>query len=638
MTDSSVETIFEGSASTDSLPKVITCNGASPIENLAHPTLNLDYRDGVAEKNVTIQLPRFVRQALRLPDRVLDLLETAGYIYAADRLLSRGSRSAVEYHGWARRLHFIVKVRDFNFWNDPAVQGKLAEALVFMTGDKEYKFTFQPGHSTPPTSMFDDPGIVLPEGGNVSVMLFSGGLDSLAGAIELLEDSKDVICLVSHQSQPGTIRTQNGLFQALKDTYSDRVRHYRFKCSLVSTLNKAIEETQRTRAFLYTSIAYAIASSQQQTRFYVHENGVTSVNFARRQDGMNARTSRTTHPKTLSLLQDFFSMVHGSKVQIATPFLFKTKSDVFRSLSAHTRENLIPSAVSCSKTFLNRKQASHCGACFQCVDRRFASYAAELEQVDESGIYNHDLITEPNNAEEKTCLVDYIRQARNFAESTLDSFSHDYLSELADLGEPVYRLYPSLDEETAITKIWELCNRHGLEVNKALKRIQGLHDEPYQKRPKDSLLAIMAEQLYLKEPVLRLIESICERLKKTIPTLFQHIQPANEQDLNDKIQSIIEADRDDYEREHPGIRFALTTAIPDHSFNNHDLVIETKYLRGNTTPSKASDGIAADITKYGSDSYSMLFIVYDPDRTIKDDSQFSSDFEKTGKCTVRIFR
>ena len=260
MTDTSLETIFEGSTSTDSLPKVITCNGASTIENLANPALKLDYRDDVPEKNVTIQLPRFVRQAFRLPDRVLDLLEIAGYIYAADRLLSRGTRSAVEYHSWARRLHFIVKVRDFNFWNDTAVQGKLAEALVFMTGDKEYKFTFQPGHSTPPTSMFDDPGIVLPEDGNVSAMLFSGGLDSLAGAIELIGDSKDMICLVSHQSQPGTIRTQNGLFQALKDTYSDRVRHYRFKCSLVSTLNKAVEETQRTRAFLYTSIAFAIAS------------------------------------------------------------------------------------------------------------------------------------------------------------------------------------------------------------------------------------------------------------------------------------------------------------------------------------------------------------------------------------------
>lgn len=633
MTDSSLETIFEGSALTESPLRVVACNGATLPEGAA---LSLEYRNGIPGRNVNIHLPRFVRQAYRFPERVLDLLEMAGYVYAADRLVSRGSRDAVEYHGWARRLHFVVRVRDFDFWNDDNTQHKLAEALVFMTGDKEYKFTFQAGHSTTPTSMFDDPGVVLPEE-NMSVMLFSGGLDSLAGAIELLEDSKDVICLVSHQSQPGTIRTQDGLLQALKNNYTDCVRHYQFKCSLVSTVNKAAEETQRTRAFLYTSIAYAIASSQHQPKFYVHENGVTSFNFARRQDGINARTSRTTHPRTLSLLQDFFSLVHGSEVQIVTPFLFKTKSDIFRSLSAHNRQDLIPSAVSCSKTFQNRKQATHCGGCFQCVDRRIASYTTELEGVDGSGIYNHDLVKEPNDAEQKTCIIDYIRQAREFAESTLDSFSHDYLNELAYLGEPISHLCPPLNEETAVTKIWEVCNRHGVEVKSALKRIQALHDEPYQQRPKDSLLAVIAEQSYLKEPVSRLIEVVCNRLAKAIPTLFQHTPPANEADLNDKIQSIIEANRADYEREYPGIRFALATTIPDHSFGG-DLLIETKYIRGQTTPSKASEPIAADITKYGSHGYTMLFVVYDPDRAIKDDGKFSGDFEKMGKCAVKVFR
>lgn len=271
MTNSSLENIFEVSTSSNSTPKVILCNGASN-QSLSQPDLTLDYREGIPEKNVTIKLPNFARQAYRLSVRILDLLEIAGYIYAADRLILRGSRSDVEYHGWARQLHFFIKVRDFDFWNSPTVQNKLVNALLFMTGDKEYQFTFQSGHSTPPTSLFDNPGIVLPEEGNTRVMLFSGGLDSLAGAVDLLENSKDVICLVSHQSQPGTIKTQKGLVDGLKETYKDRIKHYQFKCNLVSTYNRAAEETQRTRAFIYTSIAYAIACSQHQTGFYVHEN------------------------------------------------------------------------------------------------------------------------------------------------------------------------------------------------------------------------------------------------------------------------------------------------------------------------------------------------------------------------------
>lgn len=307
-------------------------------------------------------------------------------------------------------------------------------------------------------------------------------------------------------------------------------------------------------------------------------------------------------------------------------------------MKEHNAANLIPSAVSCSKTFLNRKQATHCGGCFQCIDRRFASYAAELEKFDDSGIYDHNFITESNSDEQKTCLIDYIRQAAKFAESSLDRFSHDYLNELSYIAEPITHLYPSLDEEAAITKIWELCNRHGGEVNKALKRIQGLHDEPYQKRIQGSLLAVIAEQSYLKEPVFRLIESITSQLSKAIPTVFKHNQPKDEQDLNDKIQSAIEGNREDYEREHPGIRFALATAIPDHSFNNNDLVIETKYLRGNTTPSKATEAIAADITKYGSVNYKILFVVYDPNRKISDDDRFCCDFQKNGNCIIKIFR
>lgn len=339
-------------------------------------------------------------------------------------------------------------------------------------------------------------------------------------------------------------------------------------------------------------------------------------------------------PEVEEVCRKVLEIIDGASQERPDLLVQRVPNAEYREVFLKLARNLAPTG----RTFNTLEMRSTSDIDARPIDRRFASYATGLEKTDESGIYNHEMITEPNNAEEKTCLVDYIRQARSFAESTLDSFSHDHLNELAYLGEPISHLYPSLDEETAVTKLWELCNRHGLEVNNALKRIQGQYDDPYQERPKDSLLAILAEQSYLKDPVLRLIEAICDRLSKAIPTLFQHNPPANEPDLNDKIQSIIETNRDDYAREHPGIRFALATTIPDHSFKSQNLVVETKYIRGQTTPSKASEGIAADITKYGSDGYTMLFIVYDPDRAIKDDGQFSSDFEKTGKCTVRIFR
>ena len=66
-----------------------------------------------------------------------------------------------------------------------------------------------------------------------------------------------------------------------------------------------------------------------------------------------------------------------------------------------------------------------------------------------------------------------------------------------------------------------------------------------------------------------------------------------------------------------------------------------KFIRKGTTPSKASEGIAADITKIPNDDTvaGILFVIYDPNRAITDDRLYMSDFEKARvNCSVRIYR
>ncbi len=142
---------------TETSLRVILCNGAKlpDIYGQNEHVANLEYRERFQDRNINIQLPKFVRDVMHLPPRILDLLEIAGYIFSADRLIPRGSRNSVEYHNWARGIHFIIKVRDFDFWNNPDTRRKLTDTLLFMTGDKEYHFSFQPGHSTDPAGLFD---------------------------------------------------------------------------------------------------------------------------------------------------------------------------------------------------------------------------------------------------------------------------------------------------------------------------------------------------------------------------------------------------------------------------------------------------------------------------------------------------
>lgn len=620
-------------------PKHIFCNTGTTSNETPLPGsadyLCLEYRESLeVEPNVKISLPSFVSHINYLPDRVLDLLELASYIFCSDRHIHRGEINAMEYLSWSRKLHFLMPVRDYKFWNSESVKRALVEVLKFMSGDAHYEFDFISGHSTWPTGLFDKDEFKIETDKETKVALFSGGLDSSSGAIELLQSTQGQICLVTHRSQNRSARTQKAVVDFIARNFPQRVKHYNFHCTLRG--QRAREETQRTRSFLYSSIAYALSYAYSQDHFYIFENGVTSFNFPKRQDLFNARASRTTHPKTLSLLSSFFSLVAEDEFSIKTPFLWKTKSEIFRLIADCGFREIIPSTVSCSKTFQNLGDATHCGGCSQCIDRRFAAYGAELDDVDESGIYNNDFIQrKTEDMSTKTAILDYIRQAVDFATWNFGHFHDQRINELIEITDFI----SGNDELEKVEQIWMLCKRHGEQVRKAIDRIIELYNDPFAQLPKGSLIDLVHKREYLKPAVEDLVVRICARLESGIPIAFQHNAPKNENDFNDKVSSILNAESEEYKREHPGIEFALAKAIPDHSKYENGLLIESKYIRGSTSPSKVSEGIAADITKYPDDSF-LLFVVYDPGRAIARDDKFISDVEskKKKRCKVCIIR
>jgi 7-cyano-7-deazaguanine synthase in queuosine biosynthesis len=481
-----------------SAPRVFLCNDAPrpptfPAET--HVTA-LNYLAGDPKPLVALHLPKFVDQFNHLPARILDLLELAAYVFAADRAAFRGAKDAVEYHAWSRAMFFVVKVRDAAFWNQPRVKEKLSKAIRFMTGDFEYTFDFLPGHTTPPASLFDKEEFAITRQGPASVALFSGGLDSLAGVLERLETTNEEVFLISHRSGlPSTKRTQASLAQALRRNYPGRVHPYSFDCGLAN--ERGAEETQRTRAFLFGSIAFAVAHRLGLDSFFAYENGVTSLNFIRRQDLMSARASRTTHPQTHALMADFLSEVHGGPVKVVNPFWTKTKADVFTILDRVKGRDLISSAVSCSKTFQRLPgNATHCGCCFQCVDRRIAAYAAGLQDIDNAGIYSTDIFkSRIEKPETRTTALDYVRQAVHFATATDDGFVRDRLAELSDVTP-----FVDMEEDAAVENVWTLCHRHGVQVVMGLSAVRQQFDDLRYRLEDGSLLQLMATRAYLADP------------------------------------------------------------------------------------------------------------------------------------------
>jgi 7-cyano-7-deazaguanine synthase in queuosine biosynthesis len=596
--------------------------------------LRLHYMQGHGDHIVHIGLPRFVQDVYHLRDRVLDLLEIAGYVFAADRCISRGPKIAVEYQAWSRSLQFHIRVRDYEFWSRPPVREVLSRALEFMTGDSAYNFEFEAGHSTPPTSLFDRPGFTVDPGeGGVQVTLFSGGLDSLCGALDLLKSSDiSKVILVSHQSQTGTIHTQRSLVDALQRGYPGRVFHYRFECTLRGI--RAREETQRTRSFLYTSIAYAIASAYGQDDFHVYENGVTSINLRRREDLANARASRTTHPQTMARMAHLFSMIAGKQVTIQLPFLYQTKTDVISKLLKQSPE-LISSAVSCSRTFQTEGQATHCGRCFQCIDRRLAVHAANAEHLDHRGLYTHDVLAgEVKDREAKTTLVDYLRQAVFLAENPVASFEDEYLAELAELFD--FTGVGSTDGEK-VHALWNLFHRHGTQVKSAISKIRQLYDDLSQSLPAHSLLHIVASREYLKPEQARLADSIATLISPALGDMFARNKPKDEPDLNSKLGALLRTHDARLQSEHPTISFACARVVPDHTWPDNGVLVEAKYVRKGTSPSQATEGIAADLTKYPQNAF-ILFVVYDPHHRVASDDNFRGEIEAKGRNRVLILR
>jgi 7-cyano-7-deazaguanine synthase in queuosine biosynthesis len=593
----------------------------------------LEYRPDRPDQNIVAGLPRFVSNLVYVPERTLDLLEIAAYVFAGDRKVTRGRPDDVIYDAWSRSLEFRIRVRDYQFWTRDDVGVALSQALEFITGDASVTFTFFKGHETPPTSLFDrsDCASDVRQGQSDAVALFSGGLDSLAGALELIEAGK-VVRLASHESHTGTVRTQRALLDALSSRFSGQVSSYRFRTHLSGA--RAPDETQRSRAFLYCSIAFALAEASCLNEVLIHENGVTSINLYRRQDLANARASRTTHPLTAALMGHLLTLVAGRDFAVRLPFGDWTKCEVVQRIAASRAPDLVASAVSCSKAF-RHEAATHCGTCLQCVDRRLAIFAAGAHELEHGGLYETDIATDSLiDPVARTTVIDYVRQAGQLREWGSSRFEEEYASELAY----VVRAMPKAsDDFDAMDRVRCLMQRHGENVLRGVLAMRELYDKPFEPLPSDALLELVGRREHLKPEAKRLVESILRVVEQAIPQMFKAHRPDDEPDFNAKVTALIGTHEAKLRSEHPVVTFACAIVVPDHKIDGVDVLIESKYIRGKTTPSKASEGIAADLTKYP-DRCHIVFLVYDPDRAIKNDKEFVGDFERRGRCTIAILR
>ena len=268
-----------------------------------------------------------------LSPRLVDLLEIASYVFSADCATSRGSgwtdESSTE--PWSRDFSFVIPVREPAFWNSSEHNCLITNILTFLSNDK-FSFTFVPLERDRPNQQYlefgelEDWRFYNPE----RVVMFSGGLDSLAGAVETARDGAKVV-LVSHRPVSTLDSRQRNLFAELQKEFPTSLIHIPVWINKAEKFGR--EPTQRTRSFLYSALGTVVAESVRAGGVRFFENGIVSLNLPVADEAIRARASRTTHPIALQLFTSLYSAVTERDFAVDNPYRFKTKTDVVAILS-----------------------------------------------------------------------------------------------------------------------------------------------------------------------------------------------------------------------------------------------------------------------------------------------------------------
>jgi 7-cyano-7-deazaguanine synthase in queuosine biosynthesis len=299
-----------------------------------------------------------------------DFLRLAMAAYCIDKLCSRANAT----DAWTRELDLRLPV-----WHRRAFDQQadlLGRAMSFLSGDR-WRLSFRDHPTHPPL-----PQEHLLPADVTSVALLSGGLDSLAGAIDQLT-AGDHLVFVSHADAGITPKRQTLIVDALTERFGRRVvSPRRF---LLRPQGRAVglhhplpaddrEVSTRARSLLFIAAGIAVASALGDTvPLVVPENGFIGINVPLTGARAGSLSTRTTHPHFLELLGEALAGI-GLCNGIHNPYRLLTKGEVLaRSADPDLLRRLAAESLSCSHPEALRhktKLEGNCGYCWPCIIRR----------------------------------------------------------------------------------------------------------------------------------------------------------------------------------------------------------------------------------------------------------------------------
>lgn len=333
----------------------------------------------VIEANISslgLSLPQELRRYRIIPpDAVIDFAAFAISVVASDKLVSR----AESPDGWTRMIDLTIFLSEPEKWT--TIKTTIEKMLRFLTGDF-WTLSFQLAEA-PVIQLKYEP--IKRE--NDCVCLLSGGVDSLAGAIDLLSEKRNPLFV-------SQIITGDGERQR---NFANRFGEHNH-CQWSIGKLRGTEGSTRARSIAFFAFALlassAISAADNIAEIVVPENGFISLNVPLDSNRIGSLSTRTTHPVYMTLLQEIWDEL-GIKAKLILPYKFKTKGEVLKECKDRQLfEELVFATNSCGK--FRRHGLRHCGVCVPCLVRRAAFLEAGLQDITEKG-YRYEDISKSNS-------------------------------------------------------------------------------------------------------------------------------------------------------------------------------------------------------------------------------------------------
>lgn len=335
-----------------------------------------------------------------------DLLIIALSIFAIDKRFPR----KIFKDSWTRELNVVIPVLEIDKWN--LVKLQLEDALGFLSGDK-WNITFRKTNKRFRGNKVNKYKLIK-ERNFDCVSLFSGGLDSFSGAIKLLENKKKT-CFIGFREYGLLASRQTEIFKILNDNYKDvRKEVILFSGTPYAPLlnnkkvNYGVENTSRSRSFLFLAGALAVASiMEQDIPVYVPENGFIGLNVSLTMSRKGTCSTRTTHVYFIKQFNDILDKV-GIKNKIENFYAYKTKGEIVDEIKdtdafKYGASKTISCSHPCIARYAHKTPPMNCGYCYPCLIRKASMnkinyYADEYVEQD---VISKKFIEEHNKLEGK---------------------------------------------------------------------------------------------------------------------------------------------------------------------------------------------------------------------------------------------